>query len=218
MLRALPRIWTGIGLLALGVALGAIPAEEEGFTTLFDGKTLSGWTPVAGKAGNWEVKDGVLITKGEGGGWLSTDAMYSDFVFKLEYRYKKGGNSGVFIRSPRTGDPAYTGMEIQILDDDDAQYKDLKAYQYMGSVYGVSAAKRGGSLGPDKWQEMEIRAEGSKIKVTLNGKPVTEADLQEHKDAEAQHPGILRKEGYIGLQSHSEPVEFRNIRIKVLKK
>ncbi|HWE40532.1 MAG TPA: DUF1080 domain-containing protein [Isosphaeraceae bacterium] len=205
------------GLLLVGIAATALSAaEDEGFTTLFDGKTVAGWAPVNSAPENWAVTDGLLVTKGKGGGWLSTDKEYGDFVLRLEYRTRAGGNSGVFIRAPRSGDPAYTGMEIQILDDDDPKYRDLKPGQYCGSVYGVAPAKRGSTKSAGDWNTMEITAKGPKITVKLNDHTVTEADLTEHKDAAKEHPGILRKEGYIGLQSHSEPVEFRNIRIKPL--
>lgn len=206
---------TGLGLALATLALGL--AADEGFTRLFDGKTTAGWDPVGGKADNWDVADGLLVTKGSGGGWLSTAKTYSDFVLKLEYRLQEGGNSGVFLRSPREGDPAYVGIEVQILDDDADRYKELKPFQYCGSAYGVIAAKRGQTKKPGEWNAMEITARGSKIKVKLNGETIVDGDLADHKDVAKEHPGILRTEGYIGLQSHSEPVEFRNIEIKELK-
>jgi hypothetical protein len=197
--------------------LSVATADEPGFVPLFDGKTTEGWSPVGGQPGNWVVRDGLLITKGQGGGWISTNKTYDNFVLTLEFRLGPGGNSGVFIRSPRTGDPAYTGMEIQVLDDDDKQYKDLQPFQYTGSVYGVVAAKRGHTKRPGEWNVMVVRAEGSKVTVQLNGTTIVDTDLNEHKDAAEKHPGILRKEGYIGLQSHSDEVQFRNIAVKGLK-
>lgn len=204
-------------LALLAVAATALSAaEDEGFKDLFDGKTLTGWAPVGGAADNWKAADGRIVTEGKGGGWLSTDREYTDFVLRLEYRTRAGGNSGVFIRAPRSGDPAYTGMEIQVLDDEDPRYRDIKPAQHCGSVYGVEAAKPGHTKPAGDWNTMEITAKGPKITVKLNDTVVTEADLDAHKDAAKEHPGILRKGGYIGLQSHSEPLEFRNIRIKEL--
>jgi hypothetical protein len=201
---------------ALLVALAA-QAGEGGFVPLFDGKTTAGWTTVGGKPENWTVRDGLLVTRGRGGGWLSTDATYANFILTLEFRFGPGGNSGVFIRAPREGNPAYTGMEIQLLDDGDEQYKSLKPYQYTGSIYGVVAAKRGHVKAPGQWNRMEIRAEGPKVVVALNGATIVEAVLTEHPDAVPEHPGLLRKDGYIGLQSHNDEVEFRNVAIKELK-
>jgi hypothetical protein len=190
---------------------------DDDFTRLFDGSSLKGWTRVGGNAENWTAAGGLLVTKGDGGGWLSTAEEYADFHLKLEYKLQAGGNSGVFIRSPHTGDPAYTGIEIQVLDDEDARYKDLKPFQYCGSVYGVEPAERGHTKPAGEWNAMEVIARGTKIKVVLNGSTIVDADLAEHQATAAEHPGIKRPTGYIGLQSHSEPVEFRNIVIKSLK-
>jgi len=201
-----------ITLLSIAPALA-----QESVTSLFDGKTTNGWQLINSKPGNWVVKDGLLVTKGEGGGWISTAKTYRDFTLTLEYKTTKGDNSGVFIRSPHTGDAAYTGMEIQLLDDDDDQYKNIKLYQYTGSVYGVIAAKRGSTRPPGSWNKIEITANGPKIVVRLNGTTIGDGRLDEHKDAEKTHPGLLRNEGYIGLQSHSDEVCFRNIGIKELK-
>ena len=106
-----------LALLVIALAASTAAADEEVFVSLFDGRTTEGWTPVGGQPGNWSVDDGRLITQGQGGGWLSTEKTYADFTLTLEYSVAPGGNSGVFLRSPRQGDPAYTGMEIQILDD-----------------------------------------------------------------------------------------------------
>lgn len=209
-------IWCLSAALSLLVPAAASRADD-GFTNLFDGKSLAGWSAVNSKGENWIVQDGLLVTKGQGGGWLSTEKTYSDFVFRVEYRLREGGNSGVNIRAPHTGDPAYTGMEIQLLDDDSARYKTLKPYQYCGSVYGVIPAKRGSTKPAGEWNTMEITARGPRITVKLNDKTIVDGNLEEHSEAAKEHPGIKRPDGYIGLQSHSEPVEFRNIRVKELK-
>src|SRR5262249_26030526 len=109
-------------LLCLATPLTARPADPEpevpeGFKALFNGKDLTGWKIHGGKLASWGADKGVLFVKGGGGGWLMTDKEYGDFELRLEFKVPKGGNSGVALRSPLKGDPAYTGMEIQILDD-----------------------------------------------------------------------------------------------------
>jgi hypothetical protein len=202
---------------ALLAALAApAPADDEGFVSLFDGKSLTGWTTVGGKADNWAVEDGLLVTRGDGGGWLSTDGIYGNFTLRLEYKLQEGGNSGVFIRSPRSGDPAYTGMEIQVLDNEADRYKSLQPYQYCGSVYGVIPADRGHTKPAGEWNSMEITANKLQMTIKINGHTVVDDNLRKHADAVEKHPGMKRMDGYIGLQSHSEPVLFRNIQIKTL--
>ena len=124
------------------------------------------------------------------------------------------------IRTPIEGDAAYAGMEIQVLDDDADVYKDLEAYQYHGSVYGIIAAKRG-SLNPlGEWNTQEIRVQGSKIKVTVNGQVIVDGDLTEASKAgtadKKSHPGLQNQSGHIGFLGHGTEVFFRNIRIKRL--
>src|SRR5262245_55688178 len=106
----------------------------EGFVTLFNGKDLTGWK-ATGNPKVWGAEDGILFVQGGGGGWLMTTKEYDDFELRLEFKMPKMGNSGVGLRSPLTGDPAYVGMEIQLLDD--ANWKGLRPYQQTGSIYGV---------------------------------------------------------------------------------
>jgi hypothetical protein len=204
-------------LITLVVLTCALPGDE-GFTPLFDGKSLAGWTSIGGKPGNWGVEGGLLVAKGDGKGWISTNRALADFILRLEYRTGPGGNSGVLIRAPHKGDPSFDGMEIQILDDGAPVYRGLRPDQYTGSVYGVVAARRGHAKPSGEWNALEIRAEGSKVRVELNGVVIVdEVDVAGHAEAMARHPGISRRSGFVGLQSHESPVQFRNIRIKELR-
>lgn len=191
--------------------------KDDGFVSLFDGKDLAGWKQIGGKQGVWGAEDGIIVCKSAGGGWLSTEKKYADFILRLEYRMQPGGNSGVFIRAPHEGNPWITGMEIQLLDDAHPKYKNLKPYQYTGSIYGVVPPAKSAIKPAGQWNQIEIAAQGKKVKVVVNGEAVVEADLDQHKAAEKEHPGITRKEGHIGLQSHDDRIEFRNVRIRVLK-
>ncbi|MCG8586173.1 MAG: DUF1080 domain-containing protein, partial [Pirellulales bacterium] len=101
-------------LLSLVGMINICQASEEGFTTLFDGKTLDGWQ---GNLGGYEAKDGVLICKKKGGGRLFTKKQYGDFVLRFEFKLTPGANNGLGIRTPLKGDPAFVGMELQILDN-----------------------------------------------------------------------------------------------------
>jgi hypothetical protein len=213
----------GLILLILSLAAGAADAPA-GFGPLFNGKDLSGWKVHGGKLESWGAADGLLFTSGSGGGWLMTEREYGDFELRLEYKVPVNGNSGVAIRSPLQGDPAYTGMEIQVLDDNGPAYKNLKPTQYTGSIYDVVAARRGANKPAGEWNQMQLVARGRKIMVTLNGTVIVDANLDDHKDRvkpnpdkkQAGHPGLDRPRGHIGLQSHGSRVEFRNIVLKPL--
>lgn len=189
-----------------------IPRKES----LFNGEDLTGWQRIDGKDGEWRAENGVIYTEG-GIGWLSTAETYDNFKLELEYRLPEGGNSGVFLRAPHEGNPAYEGLEIQLLDDYADQYADLEPWQYTGSIYDVKAPSKQVSKNAGEWQKMEIVADGPKIKVTLNDELIINTSLVNFMDRVDEHPGLKRRSGYIGLQNHNSRVEFRNITITEIK-
>ena len=206
-----------------------IPAEEAnallrgddaaaGFTSVFNGKDLSGW---AGALENYEVRDGAIVCKPDHGGVLHTEAEYSDFVARVEFKLPPGGNNGLAIRYSGEGNAAYDGMtELQILDDDADQYKELDKRQYHGSAYGMIPAHRGYLRPTGEWNYQEVTVKGSTIKVELNGTVILDGDLSTVTElmAETPHPGKERTKGFFGFAGHNDPVMLRNIAIKELTK
>jgi hypothetical protein len=196
------------------IAASFVQAQDSGkWVSLFDGKSLEGWTD---QNDAYRVQDGLLVCKEGGTGNLLSEREYSDFVLCFEFKLPPGGNNGVAIRAPETGVPAYTGMEIQILDDGHEKYKDLKEYQYHGSVYGVAPAKRGCLNPTGKWNKETIRVVGRRVTVWLNGKRILDVDLDNAAPGgktidDEEHPGLARTNGHIGFMAHSDPVAFRNI-------
>jgi hypothetical protein len=191
---------------------------EPGFVSLFDGKTLEGWH---GSVKGYAVENGILVCQKQGGGKLFTNKEYGDFIFRFDFKLEPGANNGVGIRTPDQGDPAYVGMEIQILDDSAPVYSKLHEYQYPGSIYGVVPAKKGHQKPVGEWNSEEIECKGRHVKITLNGTVIVDADLdQAKKDGKTidgkQHPGLDRAKGFIGFLGHGARIEFRNIRIKEL--
>ncbi len=200
--------------------LSGVEEKEEGFVPLFNGKDLDGWQKYDAKADVWKVEDGMIVCTGKGGGWLGTTRDYANFVLRLQYRLTPAGNSGVYLRAPQKGHISRVGMEIQILDDHHPQYAKLDFYQYTGSIYHVVAPTQRASKPAGQWNALEIRAEGRQVVVVLNGKKIVDADLDRLlKDPAVakEHTGLGRTTGRIGLQSHTDRVEFRNLRIKELK-
>lgn len=184
--------------------------SEQGFVCLFDGKTHNGWQ---GDTKGYKIENGALVCAP--GGNLYTDKEYGDFAFRFEFKLPSKGNNGVGIRTPKKGNPAYLGMEIQILDEN---YQGIKPYQAHGSIYGVVPAKRGHQKPLGEWNCEEILCKGPRVKVTLNGVVIVDADLSKiEKTIDGQsHPGLHNEKGYIGFLGHGSRVEFRNIRIKDL--
>ena len=211
-------------LIALALPLAAPtddpPTIPAGFTPLFDGKTLAGWKPT-GKADAWAAENGAIVCTRGGGGYLLTEKEYGDFELRFEYRWSKpGGNSGVALRTPPKGDPAYVGMEIQLIDDEgwESVHKSkLADYQHTGSIYDVQPAKRQANKPVGEWNAVTISCRGRTVRVTQNGEDLTVADLDGYKAKYDRHPGLQREAGHIGFQSYNIRVEFRDVAIKELK-
>ena len=188
----------------------------EGYGSIFNGKDFDGW---AGPVDNYEVKSGGIICKPRKGGTIYTKEQYSDFAARLEFQLPPGGNNGLAIRYPGEGDTAYVGMcELQVLDTEHPKYAKLDPRQAHGSAYGIAAAHRGYLRPTGDWNFQEVTVQGSKLKVELNGTVILDADLATVTEymANSPHPGKERTSGAFGLAGHSDPVAFRNLRIKKL--
>lgn len=194
--------------------------KNEGFEVLFDGTDMDKWTGNTDAYGISAEGTLAIVPKQGSGGNLYTKEEFGDFIYRFEFRLTPGANNGIGIRTPMQGDAAYQGMEIQVLDDDADMYKNLEEYQYHGSVYGIIAAKRGHLRPLGEWNEQEIRIQGNKIKVTLNGVVIVDGDLQEASKNgtldKRDHPGLKRTSGHIAFLGHGSEVHFRNIRVKRL--
>ncbi len=209
-------------VIAIAVA-GLLPLKaadsEPGFVPLFDGKTLNGWTLLGKKGPGYLVQDGKIICPPGGGGNLLSEKEYTDFILRFEFKLEEGSNNGLAIRSPLSNaDMAYQGMELQIIDNNAARYKDILPWQKHGSLYHVFPAETGYLKPSGEWNEQEVTVHGRQVKVVLNGHTILDVNLDSVKDPDilAKHPGLQRKSGHLGFLGHDEPIEFRNIRIKEL--
>ncbi|HEX3314073.1 MAG TPA: DUF1080 domain-containing protein, partial [Gemmataceae bacterium] len=172
------------------------PTPPAGWIAIFNGKDLSGWTPT-GNPKVWGVEKGVLYVAGGGGGWLMTDKEYKNFEIKLDYKPTKHANSGVALRSPlpkdmkkgQGWDPAYAGMEIQLIDDEGWPGM-LEKWQHTGSIYNVVPAAKVNPRPIGEWNTIHITAKGPKIKIVHNDETLVDADLTDYvKEHSAKHPG-----------------------------
>ena len=140
-----------------------------------------------------------------------------DFVVRLQFRLPPGGNNGLAIRYPGSGDPAYAGVEVQVLDDTDPKYATIKEWQAHGSVYGLAPSVRGYLRPVGEWNFEEVTVRGSRITVELNGSVIVDADLKGRKSQLGdKHVGHERTEGRFGFCGHGDPVAFRAVQVKRL--
>jgi hypothetical protein len=167
----------------------------DGWTAMFDGKTLKGWNTV-GDA-NWNVADGV-VQADKGSGFLVTPASYRDFQITLEFWVSDDANSGVFLRcaDPKTVNQT-NAYEVNIFDKrPDQSYR-------TGAIVDV-AKPASVILTGGKWNTYDITAKGSQLTVVLNGAKVV--DVRDTRQAD----------GPIALQYAAGTVKFRNVRIRKL--
>lgn len=206
---------------------------EKGFVSLFDGKTLENWTgytadgdEVGTQDSAFTVQDGTIHCSGHGKDyWLVPDGEYGNCIFRLEFKLTEGTNSGVFLRVPTPPKhPAFTGYEVQIVDDfnhDEAEDRKYEPNKHStGSIYDVLTPMRNMSSPIGEWNEMEIVCRGSRVKVKHNGCTVIGADFSELTDpiGKFEFPySEIPDKGLIGVQNHGHELWFRNIRIKELK-
>lgn len=191
--------------------------DPDGFAPVFNGKDFTGW---AGEVENYEVTpDGAIVCKPGKGGTIYTKDEYEDFIVRLNFKLPPGGNNGLAIRYPGSGDGAYVGMcELQVLDTEDPRYGTIDPRQTHGSAYGMVPAHRGYLRQPGQWNYQEVTVKGSTVKVELNGTVILDTDLSKVTEylANSPHPGKERKSGYFGFAGHNDPVQFRNVSIKRL--
>jgi hypothetical protein len=200
----------------------AIPADEA--NTLLRAHGGAGFSPVlanaeqaGGDVGSAEFAAGELRWLAGKGGTVFTKERYGDFAVQFEVKLPPGGNNGLAIRYPGTGDPAYTGLEVQVLDDSAPQYAGLKTWQFHGSVYGVAPSARGYQRAVGEWNFERVTVKGSRITVELNGTIIVDADIASLPTALGdKHVGKGRTEGHFGFAGHGDAVVFRNIAIQPL--
>ncbi len=190
-----------IGFLIVGFMSGQFSPPTsaqtgDGWTTLFDGSNLEGWNMI-GDA-NWELADDGSVGADSGNGFLVTAASYGDFELRLEFWVDEPANSGIFIRCTDPGNvsPA-SSYEVNIFDTrPDQTYRS-------GGIVNVAAPETVVNTG-GQWNTYEIRANGSRLEVTLNG--IRTVDVRNDEFTA----------GAIALQYGAGIVKFRNVEIRTL--
>jgi hypothetical protein len=175
--------------------------------SLFNGRDLEGWT-----GPGYVVEDGAIVCTPQGGNLVST-RRFAHYRFDFEFKLPPGGNNGIGIHYPGHGDAAYTGMEVQVLDDSAAKYKDLKPEQFHGSLYSLVPAAKAPLKPVGEWNQESILVRGDEVEVTVNGTVVTAAKLSEVSKKFPAHEGAKRRSGHLVLCGHGDRVAFRKLRI-----
>ncbi len=221
-------------LLFAGICVGA--EKDSGFTALFpldgvpEGWLVRKWDNLKEPADPgvvWKVENGVLKGSEPRGTWLVSEKEYGDFILEFEWKLGERGNSGTALRAPLLGDPAFDGMELQMVDP-----------RYYPADMTVTPAELTGSLykavpprtqvyRPTEWNRYQITCRGATVKVVLNGVLILDVNLDQETKPTKRHDGSdapplkdRPRKGHIGFQELSRGgghVEIKNARLKVLE-
>jgi serine/threonine protein kinase len=175
------------------------PATKEEWVSLFDGKTLGGWTTVDGTPGNWKVEDGAITCSGSQSHLFSPRGDYKDFHYRAEIKINDKGNSGMYFRTKKAnGFPP--GYEAQV---NSTQFDPIKTGSLHGYVKILEML-----VPPDTWFTQEVEAVGNHIVIKVNGK--TTVDYVDPKNSFT--------EGHFAFQHHDPTceVQIRKVEVKEL--
>jgi hypothetical protein len=177
--------------------LAAAPAQD-GWITMFDGKTLKGWKASENAAG-WTVEDGAIVGRGERSHLFYMEKECANCEFQADVMINDGGNSGMYFRAA-FGPEWPQGYEAQV----NSSHTD---WRRTGSLYAIEDIKEQ-LVPPDTWWTQTIRAEGNHITISVNGKAVVD-----HHDSKNRYT-----KGYLALQQHDpgSVVRYKNLRMRPL--
>jgi 3-keto-disaccharide hydrolase len=203
-------------LACLSLMSSPLPADEEGFVPLFDGKTLNGFVQRGGKA-TYRVEDGAVVgttVLNTPNSFLCTDRDYANFILELEFKVDSRMNSGVQIRSQSLD--SYNkgrvhGYQVEIDPSERAWTGGIYDEGRRGWLYKLDKNDSArAAFKQNEWNKFRVVCDGDSIKTWINGVPA--ADLHDS----------MTPTGFIALQVHGTKVEtpmevrWRNIRIKTL--
>ena len=203
---------TRFPLLALLIFSTVALAADDGWISLFDGKSLDGWK-VSDKPGTFSVVNGEIVVKGDRSHLFYDGAKhdFTNFELKVEIMAKHNSNSGVYFHTEfqPSGWPD-KGFEVQVNNTHGDPKKTAGLYDIKDNL--EAPAK------DDEWFTMTIRVEGKHVVTSVNGKVITDWTEPEGFVPPANHSGRKISHGTFALQGHDpgSEVHFRSIKVKPL--
>lgn len=229
--RILLKSFAMLLLIQAATATASAADIPEGFTSIFNGKDLTGWYGMphydhrklksmseanrkaklaewdADAKAHWTVEDGELVNDGQGA-YLVSEKEYTDYEFVVEYKTVAGADSGIYLKwTP----------QVQIWDSTDKEKFKLDANLGSGGLWNNSpgAAGKNPSTLADKpfgeWNQFRIRQVGARTTVTLNGKVVVDHAIMENYWDRTKP---LYASGPIELQTHGGEIRWRNLAVR----
>jgi len=192
-------------LLTLAAGFAGAEEKEEGWISLFDGKSLDGWK-INENPESWKVEDGAIVAQGERSHLFYTGRDFKNFEFTCDVQTTPGSNGGIFFhtRFQEEGWPAH-GYESQVNNTHRDPVK-------TGSIYNTVKLFQSAAQ-DDKWWTQKITVQGKRVTVEIDGKKVI--DYVEPDDKEGT---VKLSEGAFALQAHDPKsvIRYKNIAVRPL--
>jgi hypothetical protein len=209
-----------------------VPAAEDGFVPLFNGKDLTGWSVEHGDPGRWTVTDGLIVGKppvADHANYILSKQDFADFELRLEFFLEPGSTGAVALRAipgekmPVENAPSiYDHPVIQIVDSSTSRDASF------GNAYWVESDRNKVrrtdpsqklKIGPGEWHRMEITVRGDECTVRVNGQQIQSLKYRPSPNPDTTYaPALARKEGKVGLKAHFGTVKFRGVEVRELPK
>ncbi len=201
--------------------------RDAGWQLLFNGTDYTGWKCNNGKEIASDVVDHAMQPYESGGYIIIHDKQFGDFIFRCDVKMPEHCNSGIFFRVENPADPVNTGFETQIASGNGTSCHDF------GAIYDLVPTTRNASKGSGQWDNVEIRCEGAKFSVKVNGELVCQMNADEfdqpgERAIDGDHKFKLKgksraikdfsRVGYLGFQDHGHPVWYKNVKVLPLTK
>lgn len=185
-------------LVCMSAAVMADDSTNDGWISIFDGKTLDGWQ-ASERPENWTVEDGAIVGRGPRSHLFYKKRQFKDCEFKAEVKLNHGGNSGMYFRAKfAKGWPE--GYEAQVNNSGPDPVR-------TGSLYHLKPILKK-LVDDDTWWTQHIIVKGNHIVIKVNGKTVVD-----YVDKDNTY-----KKGYLALQQHNlgSVVQYRKLMVKPL--
>jgi hypothetical protein len=184
-------------------------APEAGFTSLFDGQTLHGWSIVDGPESAFYVDGGAIVVH-QGSNfpcWLRSGRQYENFDFRGEYFIRGWMDSGICIHAPEHGRTIWNGMEFHLFHNNEEKPQ----VSSNGAILPVVPPLKINVRNKGEWNDFRLLMEWPKFQAWTNGELVQDLDLERNPELRCRF-----RRGYLGFASLSYPIRFRNLRIREL--
>ena len=183
--------------------------SEDGLASIFDGKTLDGWTVEDGPETAFYVDDGAIVVHEAAGfpAWLRSDKEYENFDFRGDFFIKGWMDSGIYIHAPRHGRPLANGKQVHVFH----QREDRPTADSMGAIFPLVPPLKVNVRNKGEWNTFRILMDWPRLQVWTNDDLIQE--LAVDSVPELRH---RFRRGHVGFQSLSYPIRFRNLRIREL--